>query len=371
MRCVSFQLHIEQSRAMPSQSLHRIPLRTQVADQLRKDLLTKRRPGDRLPTEAQLVAQFGVSLVTIKEALSILSHEGFIERQQGRGTFVREVLPSAAASAAGASSAAAFAMVGLACGLNAQRFSSSTYFMPLLNRIGECLKSRQLGSRLYVGLDDEGSQGTGSSFFADVSSGLVNGVIGVGLLPDSRVFTAVSAAGLPLVVNELGHETNSAVGLLQLRRDGLDQLLRRGRRRIGCLSMEGSLPADGSMVQLLQAYPASRSVADVDAALAGLFAREPRLDAVMILDDFSLPGVLVALARKGLHTPEDVLLCVQHNQGAPEPQVPCVLMEVDLDRLARLLCDQFHARMSGAALGERISQSGRTRAAGGLAALDV
>ncbi len=48
----------------------------------------KLREGDQLPTEAQLSAIAGVSLVTVRRALSELSAQAVVRREQGRGTFV-------------------------------------------------------------------------------------------------------------------------------------------------------------------------------------------------------------------------------------------------------------------------------------------
>ena len=44
--------------------------------------------GDQLPTEARLSSLAGVSLVTVRRALSELSAQGVVRREQGRGTFV-------------------------------------------------------------------------------------------------------------------------------------------------------------------------------------------------------------------------------------------------------------------------------------------
>jgi len=46
-------------------------------------------PGTLLPSEHQLVAEFGVSRPTIVKALSSLRQDGWIETQQGKGSFVR------------------------------------------------------------------------------------------------------------------------------------------------------------------------------------------------------------------------------------------------------------------------------------------
>ena len=48
----------------------------------------KLREGDQLPTETQLSTLAGVSLVTVRRALSELSSQAVVRREQGRGTFV-------------------------------------------------------------------------------------------------------------------------------------------------------------------------------------------------------------------------------------------------------------------------------------------
>jgi len=65
-------------------------LSDQVADQLAAEI---RRgglaPGDKLPTEAQLVAQFGVSRTVVREAVSRLKSLGLVDSRQGSGVFVQ------------------------------------------------------------------------------------------------------------------------------------------------------------------------------------------------------------------------------------------------------------------------------------------
>ncbi len=46
------------------------------------------RPGDLLPGEHRLCAQFGVSRTVVRQALLQLEHQGVIERVKGKGTFV-------------------------------------------------------------------------------------------------------------------------------------------------------------------------------------------------------------------------------------------------------------------------------------------
>jgi len=47
------------------------------------------RPGDRLPSEAQLCERYGVSPMTVRRVVNILADRGVVIAEQGRGTFVR------------------------------------------------------------------------------------------------------------------------------------------------------------------------------------------------------------------------------------------------------------------------------------------
>src|SRR5512134_3658222 len=53
-------------------------------------------PGTALPAEAALAKEHGVALGTLRQALALLVAEGLLERQHGRGTFVRAGLGGAA-----------------------------------------------------------------------------------------------------------------------------------------------------------------------------------------------------------------------------------------------------------------------------------
>ncbi|MGA7733237.1 MAG: GntR family transcriptional regulator [Chloroflexia bacterium] len=47
--------------------------------------------GMRLPSHTELATEFGVAPLTVRQVLSRLEEEGIVSRQQGRGTFVREM----------------------------------------------------------------------------------------------------------------------------------------------------------------------------------------------------------------------------------------------------------------------------------------
>jgi DNA-binding FadR family transcriptional regulator len=73
----------------------------QIAGQLCAQLADGRlRPGDRLPPLKHLAATFGVSVGTMREAVSALVHAGMLESLVGVGTFVRQPLDLEAARVA-------------------------------------------------------------------------------------------------------------------------------------------------------------------------------------------------------------------------------------------------------------------------------
>jgi GntR family transcriptional regulator len=75
----------------PKQSFanKRIPLYYQLENLLREKIVSgELEPGDKLPTELELIEQYGVSRITVRQALQALADEGLIERKQGRGTVV-------------------------------------------------------------------------------------------------------------------------------------------------------------------------------------------------------------------------------------------------------------------------------------------
>jgi len=66
----------------------------QIADHLRNDISEGRiQPGDRLPSESQLMSDYEVSRVTVRRAFGLLLSEGLVISEHGRGWFVRRRPP--------------------------------------------------------------------------------------------------------------------------------------------------------------------------------------------------------------------------------------------------------------------------------------
>lgn len=67
------------------------PLYAQLRDALRAGILEGRlQPHARLPSESEISASWGVSRITVRQALGDLQKEGLIVRVQGKGAFVAQ-----------------------------------------------------------------------------------------------------------------------------------------------------------------------------------------------------------------------------------------------------------------------------------------
>ncbi len=68
----------------------RLPRYQQLRDDLAAQVARQQwRPGDAIPTEAELARLYNVAVGTVRKAIDVLVAEGLLERFQGRGTFVR------------------------------------------------------------------------------------------------------------------------------------------------------------------------------------------------------------------------------------------------------------------------------------------
>jgi len=78
-----------EAKVIPLARDSHVAMYRQLAERLR-DAIARGdyRPGDRIPTEPQLIRRFGVSRITARQAVDALARDRLVIRKQGKGTFV-------------------------------------------------------------------------------------------------------------------------------------------------------------------------------------------------------------------------------------------------------------------------------------------
>jgi DNA-binding GntR family transcriptional regulator len=77
-------------------------LHVEVYEKLYHKIKSERfKEGDQLPGENQLAAEFGVSRMTLRQSLMLLSEDGIIRRVHGKGNFITSLKPRSSIGAEG------------------------------------------------------------------------------------------------------------------------------------------------------------------------------------------------------------------------------------------------------------------------------
>lgn len=73
-------------------SMNQTKLNIEQVEEVLRDRIRRKiyKPGNKLPTEIGLTAEFGVSRATVRTVLTRLANEGLIIRRQGAGTYVNQ-----------------------------------------------------------------------------------------------------------------------------------------------------------------------------------------------------------------------------------------------------------------------------------------
>lgn len=263
--------------------------------------------GERLPSEKQLADQFGVSIITVRQAVEALAREGFVEKIQGSGTYIRHLRPAIERKIW------AFVVPSL----------GELWYPPVAEGLEEV--SRAAGIAVVVlGTDQE--EETGENIRRIVTMGADGLVIAPSLRrrPEASSLLELSMAGVPFVfAGDYVPEVEAPRVLWDYRggaRLGTEHLLAQGHRRIAFLSHPATNPSQA----MWEGYRAALTGAGVDPwpprgltaksfeqtdlyrAARDLLALWPRPTAVFCAHDMIAQHMCQAAADAGLKVPEEM-----------------------------------------------------------------
>jgi GntR family transcriptional regulator, arabinose operon transcriptional repressor len=316
-------------------------------------------PGMRLPSEATLVRQFGVSRITVGRAVKDLQLAGLIERRAGSGSFMRQPPRPQV----------------LSFGLIIPELGETDIFEPLCQ--GIMASPLAHGHALLWG-NGGGSPGVSKAAAAwqACRQYIERGVSGVFFAPLStepssnelnrQIVAALDAADIPVVLLDrsiLPYPRPSAYDLVGIdnRSAGFvvtDHLLRHGCQRIVFIGRkDGASTTDAREAGYRDALYSANAAFDrssvhrgdaTDETALRDFITASRPDGIVCANDRTAGGVMHALRRFGRQVPGDVRMVgiddVEYAQLLPVPlttlrqptrQIGDVALHVMLQRIAR------------------------------------
>lgn len=341
----------------------RVTLRQQIQEALKVDIRENYKPGDHLPGERVLAKKLGVSIVTLREALHGLVNEKLIERRQGKGTLVlgaesREELP-----------------IGILVDLDVIHPNTSPNQLRFAMEFKRELEKRGHEAVLFLGSLSPGSY-VDNPTCREVRNALEERSIKALIVvtwttPLWRM--KFENAGIPVI--RFGGDCPSVVSIDSsfFIESAVDDLLARGRKRLGLLSWEGvrgeyasifsqafrnCLKDKGLEVnekRIVNGFDPNLNGAGWEAFREIWHSDAARPDGLLISDDLLLRGALVALHELQIKSPRQLLIASLTTQDNAIPGMrPSIQYEIPVRKVARLVADLTESKISDPKVERRI-----------------
>ena len=312
--------------------------------------------GDVLPSESELIEEFGVSRVTVRRALSDLSHDGFIRSQQGMPHIVcgHELRPT----------------IGLIYGNQVYGPNEILSYRLLINHFREMLLQHRCAMKLYcVRSYGHGLNSDREQLITDIRRNLLKGLIAVAwpaaetessddVAEDHELKSIIQSAALPLS-GWTGADLPGAIALdyESVGYLGAKHLLQAGWDRVALICGSDSIPEQPAVLvgyrralneQGVPFRPElvcrinELSKAAGYAALRKLWKSSTRPQGVVVADDVVGQGVVTCILELKIEMPRQLEMATLHIKGkgvfCPRPFVK---LEIDLEEPARQVCSQL------------------------------
>jgi len=324
-----------------------LPLHLQVAERIRRDIADLE-PGTKLWSEAALARRLDVSVFTVREALSLLAVQGYVERRPRSGTYVGNHRQRQA--------------VGILCGVDITHPRASYFYRRLVHRLRTDLEDLELPVRIYIGRAAPGS-GDGlmcNEFWEDVAEHRLAAAVRVATPQDDQWTHRLDREGVAWFPRPNGFEVwQDYPGLI---REGLAYLRDNGCRRIAVVGWPGVEAAAGSRLRDLRAsleaeMDPKRFKTDLrigstgagwDAVMELWTGSTDKPDGLLVCDDVLFSEAAQGLAALGVRVPEDLLVASHATAGDSDlVPFPMLRLEFNADEHARLLAEHVAAVVSG------------------------
>ena len=307
-------------------------------------------PGARLPPNAEIGREFGVSKSRAQQALASLAAEGFLVRVPGRGTIVAEA----------AAPAAPPRRVGILLDDDARRLP---YYPHMASLLCDALAARGIDAWMRpIDTEKPGSgavlakavreTGVSALFLCPIcvdshDEARYRAIIAlrppvpllccaplryVEYAPELRIYEQIAVVLKRIDARRPAFATNMQpeVAASAFKPHGLDDISGKDADGAWAAMFRLAMGNSGCKIDLsrvIKAYPEKQASsaatvgASARAAVAQLLAATPRPDALVVFTDDLVPGAVAAVLESGLKVPRD-LTCIFHCNTGMVPFVP-------------------------------------------------
>lgn len=164
-----------------------VSLHHQIKKILQTKIVSKElKPGERIPSEFELCETYGVSRITVRQALSELYNHGLIYRRAGKGTFV-------------ASSTGRQRMIqNVGVGLYDLEYITFPFFSTIVSGIGQVIDDKDY--HLYLSTTHKNSRTDKNYYSYVIDNNLVDGLIIIDQSISDKEILGLKDKGVPLVL---------------------------------------------------------------------------------------------------------------------------------------------------------------------------
>ncbi len=336
----------------PSSRITSRPLYLQVMEEIVALSRTKR-AGERLGTEAEFVKAFGVSLVTVRQALARLEVEGLVERRRGSGTFKPDV-------------SAQRKHVGILFEADPTHPRVSPFFMKIARDLRSELRGIGLANRTYFGtgpLHDPGEgRLTNEDLLDDAKLGRLNSVVMFYGKRHASWMDVLDECGVPFLDSQKRWE-QGGTSKRHFFSEALKHLKAQGRRRVAVIGLELPGMSPRPVYQEIREAAACYGI-ELDERLLDLSANPgttgmgwerfrdiwrngpDKPDALIVIDDMMFGDCQKAILELNLAIPRDFEVVVYTSDAMElEPAFPVSIYQISTRAVVQRFCEAISAML--------------------------
>jgi len=330
------------------------PLHIMVANILRQEIRSKK-PDEQIESEKKLADRFGVSSLTVREALARLAEEGLIERRHGSGTFVKEKKNAVALLVAD------WLFKG----------SGTFFFMQLAQMLRENFMRSSCEVGFHLGkFEPWTGQGVNPRWplVSEIEKGELSGVIAICVEPPRAWVDFALECGVACVTSSQGLPYSVGSDSRFMVKEGVRFICEKGRKNIAFFQWSNISAEEEQAGLFLRPFRDALAEYNLPYRREWVFgslkpddptsswqsfmalwrANGLRPDSILVVDDLLYRDVAIALLCAGVRVPQDVLVVTHANRGSDIIYpFSTVRMEYDPQDFANALSDICLRLMNG------------------------